>query len=57
MNYVVPDLAIVPRFEMSSFLVIPIPVSWMATVLASLSISILIESSEVSPNTSGFFME
>jgi len=37
MNDLVPDLAIVPRFLMSSALVMPMPVSIKVSVLASLS--------------------
>ena len=37
MNALVPDLAIVPKLVMSSFLVIPIPVSLIMRVLVALS--------------------
>lgn len=56
MNCVVPDLAIVPRLLMRSYLVIPIPVSVIATVFSSSSYSILIASSVTSPKTSGLYM-
>jgi len=41
-NYVVPDLAMVPSCPIRSFLVIPIPESVIVTVFSSLLPSILI---------------
>jgi len=54
MKLMVPDLAIVPKFYIRSFLVIPTPVSIIDTVLASLSNSTLISRSFKSPRISGF---
>lgn len=52
-NYVVPDFAIVPRFEIKSFFVIPIPVSVITIISSSGLTSILILSSVSVPNISG----
>ena len=49
MKAVVPDLAIVPKFLTKSFFVIPTPVSMIENVLASLSVSIMILRSLLSP--------
>jgi len=54
---VVPDLAIVPKFYIKSFLVIPTPVSIIDTVSASLSNSTLISKSLFSAKISGFYID
>ncbi len=51
---VVPDFATVPKFLMSSALVIPMPVSVIDTVLASKSKSMRISSWGVEERNSGF---
>lgn len=42
MKALVPDLAIVPKWLISSYLVIPIPVSWIVKVFSDLEGIILI---------------
>lgn len=53
MKFVEPDLAMVPKLLIKSYLVIPIPLSVIERVLASLSYSILISNSGFSLTESG----
>lgn len=53
MNYLAPDLAIVPKQFIRSSFVIPIPVSRTVSVLLASSGMTSIRSSFYSPNTSG----
>jgi len=52
-NFVVPDFATVPKLVMSSFFVIPIPLSMISTILLSLSYCTLISNSDYYPKMSG----
>lgn len=54
MNYLAPERAIVPKHEIKSALVIPIPVSLITNVLASSFGIISIFNSFYSPRTSLF---